>query len=599
MTKRLTRKEVPVEETWRLEDLFPTMEDWEAALIAMDSEIAQVTRYRGLLREESSMLLECLEAAENLVRKSYHVDLYAGLLLASDGTNPANQAIAGRAAAAKARVEAGLSFIEPEILGLPDGTVEQYLAAEPRLEPFRRNLEKIISNKPYVLSPETEEVLASLGEITKAPYMLYNRTKSSDMRFEPVTDSSGHEVPVSFATYEVMLEKSPDTALRHNAFLSFTKGISAYQNVLGGTFGTEIRKNVVLAKARGFESATHMFLHGQESSLTAYTNLLDIIQEEIAPHMRRYVELRKTALGLDKIMYCDIEAPLDPGFDPELTFEEAGRKIIEAAGVMGKEYTDIIRAALSDRWIDRVDNIGKSTGAFCAGSYDAHPYILTTWSNYARSMFTLAHELGHAVADVFTTRNQRFANIRMSMFIVEGPSTFNEMLLARHVLAESKDVRTRRWVIMQALSTYYHDYVRHMLEAELLRRIYALAEAGTPVTASVLSATQGEILSEFWDGLVEVDEGASLTWMRQPHYYMGLYPYTYSAGLTCSTLMARAIDEEGQPAVDRWLEVLKAGGSMKPLELMHRAGIDLEDPATIMKAVDYVGRLVDEVEKSF
>ncbi len=213
-------------------------------------------------------------------------------------------------------------------------------------------------------------------------------------------------------------------------------------------------------------------------------------------------------------------------------------------------------------------------------------------------MFTLAHELGHAVAGVLTARNQRFSNIRMSRFIVEGPSTFNEMLLARHVLSESNDLRVRRWVLMQVLGTYYHDYVRHMLEAELLRRIYALAEAGTPVTASVLSATQGEILSEFWDGLVEVDEGASLTWMRQPHYYMGLYPYTYSAGLTCSTLMAQAIDEEGQPAVDRWLQVLKAGGSVKPLELMHRAGINLEDPATIRKAVDYVGRLVDEVEKS-
>ncbi len=599
MSERLTREEVPVEETWRIEDLFPTIKHWEAALIAVDSEIDRATRYRGRLGEGASTLLECLEAAENLMRKFYHIELYASLLLASDGTNPTNQAIAGRAASAKAHVEAGLSFIEPEILGLPDGAVEQYIAAEPRLEPFRRNLERITGNKPYVLSLETEEVLASLDEIMKAPYMLYNRTKSSDMRFEAVTDSTGQKVPVSFATYEVMLEKSPDTTLRRNAFASFTRGISAYQNVLGGTFGTEIRKNVVLAKARGFESATHMFLHRQESSIKAYTNLLDIVQKEIKPHMRRYVELRKRVLGLDKIMYCDIEAPLDPEFDPELTFEEAGEEIIKACEIMGQEYTDIIRTAISDRWIDRADNIGKSTGAFCSGAYDSHPYILTTWGNRARSMFTLAHELGHAVADVFTTGNQRFANIHMSMFIVEGPSTFNEMLLAKHVLAQSNNVRTRRWVIMQILSTYYHDYVRHMIEAELLRRIYALAEAGTPITASVLSATQGEILNEFWGGLVEVDEGASLTWMRQPHYYMGLYPYTYSAGLTCSTLMAQAIDKEGPPAVDRWLEVLKAGGSVKPLELMRRAGIDLEDPETIKKAVDYVGQLVEQVEKSF
>ena len=433
MAKRLTREEVPIEETWRLEDLFPTMHDWEEGLAAIVPEIDEVTCYRGRLGEGPSTLLKCLEAAENLMRKYYHVNLYAHLLLSCDGTNPENQAIAGRSAATGARVRAGLSFIEPEILRLPDGTIEQYLEAEPGLEPFRRNLEKTISDKPHVLSMQTEAVLASLDEVMKAPHMLYNRTKSSDMRFEPVTDSTGREVPVSFATYEVMLEKSPDTTLRRNAFQSFARGLCAYQNVLGGTFGTEIRKNVVLAKARGFESATHMFLHWQESSVTAYTNLLNIIQEEIAPHMRRYVELRKKVLGLDKIMYCDIEAPLDPDFDPEITFEEAGKQIVEATEIMGKEYTDIIRTAFSDRWIDRVDNIGKSTGAFCAGAYDAHPYILTTWSNRGRSMFTLAHELGHAVADVFTTRNQRFANIRMSMFIVESPSTFNEMLLARHV----------------------------------------------------------------------------------------------------------------------------------------------------------------------
>ena len=599
MAKRLTREEVPIEETWRLEDLFPTMQDWEECLASIDPEISKVTRYRGRLGEGPGILLECLEAAENLMREFYHVNLYAHLLLSGDGTNPDNQAIAGRSAATGARVRAGLSFIEPEILGLPDGTIEQYLAAEPGLKPFRRDLEKIISDKPHVLSMQTEAVLASLDEVMKAPQMLYNRTKSSDMHFEPVTDSTGHEVPVSFATYEVMLENSPDTTLRRNAFQSFTRGISAYQNVLGGTFATEIKKNVVLAKARGFESATHMFLHHQESSMTAYTNLLDMIQEGIAPHMRRYVELRKKVLGLDEIMYCDIEAPLDPEFNPEISFEEAGRQIVAATEIMGEEYGDIIRAACSNRWIDRVDNIGKSTGAFCAGAYDAHPYILTTWSNHADSMFTLAHELGHAVADVFTTRNQRFANIRMSMFIVESPSTFNEMLLARHVLSQNNEARMRRWVLSQVLSTYYHDYVRHMIEAELLRRIYNLAEAGTPITASVLSVTQGDILGEFWDGLIEVDEGACLTWMRQPHYYRGLYPYTYSAGLTCSTLMVQAIDEEGQPAVDRWLEVLKAGGSMKPLELMRRAGINLEDPETIRKAIDYVGQLVDEVERSF
>ncbi|OPZ63554.1 MAG: Oligoendopeptidase F, plasmid [Firmicutes bacterium ADurb.Bin506] len=600
MAERLKRAEVPAELTWRIEDLFATSAHWETALASLDADVASFGRFKGRLHEGASLFLQCMEEAEALGRKASPVVLYAHLLIATDGTDPANQAIAGRAHAAVARIRAGMAFLEPEIVALPAGTVEGYIAAEPGLEPFRRYLMRILSNKPHVLSPETERVLASLGELMTAPYNLYERCKSSDMHFEPATDAAGREHPVSFATYEVLLEKSSDTVLRRNAYRSFSKGLASYREVLGGTFGAEVRKNVVLARARGFESATHMFLHQQESSMKAYLNLLDVVQREMAPHMRRYVGLRKRVLGLDEVLYCDIEAPLDPDCDPGITYEEAGHEILASVQVMGKEFSDIVATALADRWIDRADNIGKSTGAFCADAYDAHPFILTTWSDKARSMFTLAHELGHAVADVFTARTQRYANKEMSRFIVEGPSTFMEALLARHLLSQpSVEPRKRRWVAMQVLGTYYHNYVRHMLEAELLRRIYDLAEAGTPITATVLSKTKGEILSEFWGGTVVIDEGALLTWMRQPHYYMGLYPYTYSAGLTFSTLMAQALAAEGDSARDRWLEVLRTGGSMKPLDVMKRAGVDLEDAASITRAIDYVGTLVDEVETAF
>lgn len=600
MAKRLRRAEVPAELTWRIEDLFAAFADWEAALASLDADVASFGRFKGRLHEGAKLFLECMEASEALERKAYPVMLYAHLLIAADGTDPANQAAAGRAGAAAARAHAGLAFLEPEIVALPDGTVKRYIEEEPGLEPLRRNLERILARKPHVLSPETEKVLASLGELMRAPYSLYERCKSSDMHFEPVTDSGGREHPVSFATYEVALEKSSDVVLRRNAYRSLAKGLASYREVLGGTFGAEVRKNVVLARARGFESATHMFIHEQETSMKAYLSLLDVVQREMAPHMRRLVELRKRVLGLDEVLYCDIEAPLDPEYDPDVTYEEAGREILASVQVMGKEFSDIIATALTGRWIDRADNIGKSTGAFCADAYDAHPFILTTWSDKARSMFTLAHELGHAVADVFTARNQRYANKEMSRFIVEGPSTFMEALLARHLLSQpGVEPRKRRWVAMQVLGTYYHNYVRHMLEAELLRRIYDMAEAGAPITATVLSKTKGDILSEFWGDSVVVDEGARLTWMRQPHYYMGLYPYTYSAGLTFSTLMAQALAAEGEPARDRWLEVLRTGGAMKPLDVMKRAGVDLEDPASITGAIDYVGILVDEVEKAF
>lgn len=266
---------------------------------------------------------------------------------------------------------------------------------------------------------------------------------------------------------------------------------------------------------------------------------------------------------------------------------------------MGPEYTEIVQKGLTERWVDLADNVGKSTGAFCASPYGSHPFILITWTDTMRGAFVLAHELGHAGHFYLANKYQRIMNTRPSTYFVEAPSTLNELLLGQHLMAGTEDKRMKRWVILQLLGTYYHNFVTHLLEGEYQRRVYTLAERGVPLTAKTLSDQKGETLAEFWGDSVELDEKAALTWMRQPHYYMGLYPYTYSAGLTASTAMAQSIQEEGQPAVDRWLDVLKAGGTKKPLELLKSAGIDMSKPDAIRKAVSYVGTLVDELENSY
>lgn len=599
MAERLARSEVPVDETWRLDDMFQSMEAWEAELAAVERIIPQVAEFQGRLGDGASVLRKCYETVELLARRFEKISTYAYLRFSEDGTNPVGQELMGRTMAAQARLDSAIAFMRPEILSLPDGTLEGYFSEEPGLETFRRRLELILSDRPYVLSAETETAIAALREVLDAPKMVYEWTKTSDISFEPAVDSEGHEVPVSFATYEEILEVSPDAALRRSAYTSFSRGLARYQNALAGTFAAEVKKNVALARIRGYESATHMFLHQQEVPVEVYHNLLDVIEEGLAPHMRRYVDLRRRVLGLDKIMYCDIEAPLDPDFMPEISYEEGARLIIDSVAVMGAEYADIIRVALEDRWIDRADNVGKSTGAFCTSTYDVHPYILATWGESMRSVFTIAHELGHAVQSVLASSNQRFVNVEPSLVFIEAPSTLNELLLAEHILETADDFRVRRWVLMQLLGTYYHNFVRHLLEAELVKRIYAHSEAGRPITAALLSAEKGDILESYWDGVVEIDDGAKLTWMRQPHYYAGLYSYTYSAGLTCATVVAQSVREEGSRAAERWVNVLKQGGSMAPLELMKTAGVDLEDAATIGDAVNYVGRIVDEVDRGF
>jgi len=599
MAVRLNRVDVPVELTWNLADLFPTLQAWEDALQAAEAALPQVTQYQGHLHEGPQVVLDCLDAEEAFRIQFGLVATYASLRSSEDGSNPVNQANADRVGALGAAINASLSFIDTELLALPPGSIEQYLREFPGLDVHRCYLERLAEMKPHRLAAETESTLAALGPVLGAPYNIYQRSKSSDMEFDSIQDANGNELPMSLALYEDQYEQSPDPDVRRKAFASFTKTLSHYQNTFAAAYGTEVKKQVTLAKLRHYDSVTDMLLHPQQIPHELYHNIHDIIQSELAPHMRRLARLRKQVLGLDKMLHCDLKAPLDPAFQPQTTFAEASETILSALSVMGEEYTEVMRTALKNRWVDLADNKGKSTGAFCSSPYGAHPFILITWTDNMRSTFVLAHELGHAGHFAMAHRNQRQVNARPSMCFIEAPSTMNEMLLGQYVLKNSTDPQMRRWVIMQLLGTYYHNYVTHLLEGELQRRVYERADRGIPITAKLMGELKAAVLSNFWGDDVEIEEGAALTWMRQPHYYMGLYPYSYATGLTVSTLASQRIKEEGQPAINDWLKVLKAGGTHRPLELMKMGGVDMSTPDPIRKAVAYVGTLVDELEKSF
>ncbi|PKR76710.1 oligoendopeptidase F [Halalkalibacillus sediminis] len=596
---RLKRSEVPVEQTWRVEDLFESNEAWEKALQELEEMVPTVTKFQGKLGEGSDVVLSCLQAQARLQEKMIQVGTYVNLRNSEDGTNPVNQANASKFGSAMARIQSSLSFVESELLALPEGTIEQYLDENKELEPYRRVLHDILEKKPYSLAPETEKVLASLSEIHSAPYLIYNRSKLSDMDFGSFQTSDGEEYPNSFALFEDEYEFSPNTEVRRKAYDSFVDTLKQYQNTFAATYATEVKKQVAMSRIRNYKSVTEMLLQPQKVSLEMYHNQLDVIQEELAPIMRKFAQLKKRLLGLDVMKFSDLKAPLDPDFNPETSYEEVSDTILEALKVMGPEYTEIMEKGLTERWVDRADNVGKATGAFCASPYGSHPYILLTFTGTMRGAFILAHELGHAGHLHLANQNQEIFNTRPSTYFIEAPSTMNEMLLADHLLEKTDDPRMRRWVILQLLGTYYHNFVTHLLEGEYQRRVYDLAEKGVPITAQTLSEQKGETLKNFWGDAVEIDEGAKLTWMRQPHYYMGLYPYTYSAGLTASTLVSQMFKEEGQPAIDRWLEVLKLGGTKTPQELMQYAGVDMTSPEPIKKAVAYVGELVDELEKSY
>lgn len=598
MEKTLYRSEVPVEHTWDLRDLFESEELWKVELLSIEEDIPTVTQYKGKLGQDAKTLLDCLKARDALSERLARALTYANLNQSTDGSNPVNQENDAIVSSLYAKVSSSLSFIDSEILALSNEKLTTYIQDEKELQVFSKTLTDLMELKPHMLTPETEEVLAAFGEIHHSPYMIYQRSKTSDMEFSSFVTNDGSEYPLTFNSFE-KYEESSDKELRKKAYATFSEGLDRYKNTYAAIYGTEVKKQVIESRLRNYESVTDMLLQEQQVTKEMYHNQLDTILTELAPHMRRYAKLKERILGLEKIHYCDLKAPLDTTYDPEITYEEASKLILEALDVMGPEYMEIMEKGLKDRWVDLADNHGKRSGAFCSSPYGAHPYILMTWHNSMRNTFTLAHELGHAGHFALAGRNQIISNTRPSRYFIEAPSTMNEMLLSKYIIKKSTNDQIRRWVILQSLGTYYHNFVTHILEGALQRRIYDLAEKGTPITAKILCEQNVDVLKSFWGDSVEIDEAAGLTWMRQPHYYMGLYPYTYSAGLTASTAVSQMIEEEGQPAVDRWLKVLKAGGTLKPFDLMKLANVDMSTPEPIQKAVAYVGSLIDELEASY
>lgn len=599
MHKSLTRSEVSKELTWDLTDLFSSEEEWEKEMEKLENDLSSVTKFQGKLGDGAEVLYETLEANEDFEKRFVLVATYASLSLSEDGTNTDHQAKSLRVNALQATVKAELSFVEMEILDLSESTIHEFLDKEERLKPYKRYLQMLIDQKSHRLTAETEESLAALDEVFSSPYQTYLRTKLSDMTFEDFEDENGQRHSLTFPSFEGRYESSPQTDTRRNAFASFSSTLKKYQHTFASIYSTEVKKQISMSRLRKYESVTHMLLEPQEVSLDMYHNQLDILQEELAPHMRRFANLKKRVLGLETMNFIDLQAPLDPEFNPTTTIEEGSETVLKSLEVMGTGYHQIMKDALNNRWIDLAENIGKSTGAFCSSPYGVHPYLLVTWTGTMRNAFTLAHELGHAGHFYLAGANQKYINTRPSRYFIEAPSTINELLLAEHLKTKTTDKRMKRWVVLQILGTYYHNFVTHLLEGEMQRCVYESAEAGHPITAKSLFEQKAAVLSSFWGDTVTIDEGASLTWMRQPHYYMGLYPYTYSAGLAASTAVSQMIQEEGQPAVDRWLEVLKAGGTKTPLELLKHVGVDMSNPDTLRKAVSVVGDLVTELEESY
>lgn len=595
MKEILKRHEVSVASTWDLSDLFKSKEAFLEGLKSVQSQTEVLKTFKGKLLSTPKYLFEAIELLEKMMVELDALSTYTSLGQEVDATDNESQELEMKLGSDATQIYVDITFYDNEIMAMTEKQHKEFFEIEPKLEVYRTYIDEMYDAKKYKLSDETEEALAALGEVVNAPYSTYSLSKAADMVFDDFEDASGKTNPNSFALFEGKYEFSEDSVTRKNAYASFNKTLKQYKNTYASVYGTEIKSQIALRKLRGYESVTQMLLEPQKVTQEMYHRQIDVIYTELAPHMRKFAKLLKEELGQDKLRFYDLKAPLDTTYNPEATYDEAKDAVLKSLEIMGSDYLEIMNKGFNERWIDYADNAGKATGAFCASPYASHPYILVTFQNNMRDAFTLAHELGHAGHFYLANKEQRYFNTNPSTYMVEAPSTMNEMLLGRYLLSTSKDPKMKKWVILQFMGTYYHNFVTHLLEAAFQRKVYDYAENGQPLTAQLLCDTKLDVLKGFWGDSVEIDEDAGMTWMRQPHYYMGLYPYTYSAGLTASTAVSEMISEEGQPAVDRWLEMLKMGGKLKPLELLKVAGMDFTTDEPVQKAVSYVGSLIDQL----
>lgn len=586
------REDVDKKLTWDLTDLFKTEEEYEKAvedLVDLSKEIEGEFKAR---LKDSKTINACLDKLRSTQEKAVRVATFVNLNISADQTDTKAQERGMKFNNIASKYGSRLSFIDSEIIQADEKVIKEAIESS---DENRGYLEEIIRKKRYALAPEVEEVLSSLSGTLDLPYELYNKAKLADMDFGTF-EVDGKEYPLSFINFEGEWEYNEDRELRHAAFNAFSKKLREYQNTIAGTFNGQVQKEKTISDLRGFHSVIDSLLFPQEVDRELYDRQIDLIMEHLAPHMRKYAKLIGKIHEIEKMTFADLKLAIDPEFEPDISVEESKKYIKEALGVLGEDYSNMVDRAYDERWIDFVQNKGKSTGAFCSSPYGVHPYILISWTHKMREVFVLAHELGHAGHFYLAQKNQNIFDTRASTYSIEAPSTMNEMLMANHLIENTDDKRMERWVLSSMISrTYYHNFVTHLLEAHFQREVYRAVERGEGLHAAKLNTLKRKTLEEFWGDAVEINEGAELTWMRQPHYYMGLYPYTYSAGLTISTQVGRKVIGGDKEALEDWKKVLKAGGTKTPVELAKMAGVDITTDKPLRETIDFIGETIDKI----
>ncbi len=584
------RKDVPIQLTWDMSALYAMPADFYADLDRAETLANKLSDGSLLAIKDSTSIVKLLETYEEYLIIQSKAGTYAGAQSAVDMTDSELQIRARDYSSIMAKLNSQTTIVVQTLKQADETLIQQALQDIDKYRPF---LSELLAEKPHTLSLEVETALVALSPVLELPYENYEQCKLADMSFSDF-EVDGKWYPLSFSAFENEFETDVRTEFRRAAFKAFSKRLRESQHTIASNYLTQVKKEKIIADMRGYDSVFDYLLQEQKVPRAMYDEHIDTIMTHLAAPMRRYANLLKTENGIDKMTFADLKVPLDASFVAKVSIDEARDYCVNALSLLGEDYTDMVKRSFSERWYDFAQNKGKSTGGFCASPYGEHSYVLLSWTENLGDVFTLVHEIGHAGHFYNAGQQQNYLSYEPSLYFIEAPSTCNELLLGHHLLQQKDDSDFQRYVIGSLLSnTYYHNFVTHYIEAHFQREVYRAIDAGKNLSTDDLHQLMKASLQEFWGDAVEIDDDAALTWMRQPHYYLGLYSYTYSAGLSIATQLFKKLRNQ-EPVIDDWLAVLRAGGSKMPAELAQMIGVDITDKATLIDTIDFISSLVEQ-----
>lgn len=590
-----SRDEIDDRYKWKLEDLYPTDDVWEEEFAAVRRLVEQFPRFRGKVIASADQLLEAIQAYEEIHRRLEKLYVYARMRSDEDQSVAKYQAMADRAQGLHVQAESAMAFFVPEILNLDETRLEQFFQERPELRLYNFFLQEILRQKPYRRSPEEEEIIAMAGELAQAPANIFSVLNNVEIRFPTIKDEQGREVELSHGRYITLME-SQDRRVRRDAFYAMYDTYHKFRHTLAASLNAGVKKEIFFARVRRFSSALEAALYPDHVPVDVYHTLIDTIHQHL-PLLHRYMAMRKKLLGLDELHMYDLYVPLVGDVEMKIPYETALEMVKEGLQPLGEDYRRVLEEAFQGGWIDVFENRGKRSGAYSWGAYGTHPYVLLNYQENLDNVFTIAHEMGHALHSYYSDRDQPYIYAQYTIFVAEVASTLNEALLMDHLLKTTTDPKRKLYLLNYYLEQFRGTVFRQVKFAEFEKIIHEKAEAGEALTADVLCDVYLNLNKQYYGPAMVVDEPIAMEWARIPHFYSNFYVYKYATGFSAAQAIARHILTEGEPAVNRYLSFLKSGGSDTPINLLKKAGVDMTKPEPVREAMQTFKKLLDELEE--